>query len=245
MNPNLHEAPAAHLAQCDTVWQSKRPSDLRFGRQKSMDPDQQFWWNWAINFAVACGTLLTVLVAVFGDKFRARFFPPILKLQLVRPKGELTTETGPGGSDRVRFYHLCVSNGRRWSPAREVQVFLTRIEEPGPNDQLQVRWFGNVPMRWRDQEVVPIMRTIGADADIDFCRVGQKTGLALMPLITPNNLEAKRPGKCRLVASLQARSNEADSEVIRAEVAWDGSWEEGESEMQHHFVVRQIASETS
>lgn len=41
--------------------------------QKSMSPNQQFWWNWVVNAAVALATLLAVLAALFGDWFRSQF----------------------------------------------------------------------------------------------------------------------------------------------------------------------------
>ncbi|MGA2327057.1 MAG: hypothetical protein ABSH05_12315 [Bryobacteraceae bacterium] len=213
-----------------------------------LTPDQQFWWNWWVSLAVAAGTLLAVVVAIFGEKLRAKFFPPRLSLRFICPEGEGTTLTRKDSgevADDVRYYHLRVSNERRWSAAREVQVFLTRVEEPGPNGDLHVVWAGEVPIRWRDQEVVPLLRTIGADADCDLCRVGRNTGLSLMPLISPNNLNAHHQGSCRLVASLQARSNETDSEVARIEISWDGSWEHGDMEMKRHLAVRPLAPERS
>lgn len=213
-----------------------------------MSPEQQFWWNWWVNLGVAIGTLLAVLVALFGDRFRANFFPPRLKIKLLETGGEKTILTHSNAGvmehvDDVRYFHLQVWNERRWSAANGVQVFLTRLDEPGPNNQLQVAWVGNVPLRWRDQEVVPLTQTIGAAKDCDFCMVGRKDGLSLMPLILPNNLSAHRQGKCRFVARLQARSNEADSEVMRIEVAWDGVWEDSDTEMRRHLVVSELGSE--
>jgi hypothetical protein len=34
-----------------------------------------FWWNWWLHLAVAVGTIGAVLVALFGQAFRAKFFP--------------------------------------------------------------------------------------------------------------------------------------------------------------------------
>jgi len=207
-----------------------------------VNSDQQFWWNWWVSLGVAGGTLLTVAVALFGDLIRRRFFPPILRMQLLRKAGELTKFTS---GEPVRYYHLRVVNERRWSPASDVQVFLTRVEEPGPNGELQVTWLGEVPLRWRHQEVVPLTRSIGPSADTDLCSVAPNDGLRLMPLIVPNSLEARRQRTCKLVTSLQARSIEGDSEVVRVEIAWDGAWEAGEAEMQRHLVVRQLLAERS
>jgi hypothetical protein len=120
-------------------------------------------------------------------------------------------------------------------------VFLTGIEELGPNSRYQIMWVGNVPMRWRDQEVVPVTQTIGAPKDADFCMVSRQNNLvSLMPLIAPNNLTVHRQGPCRFAARLQVRSDEADSEDLRIEVAWDGVREDGDVEMGRHLRVDEL-----
>jgi hypothetical protein len=214
-----------------------------------VNPDQQFWWNWGVNLSVAVFTLLAVLVALFGEKLRARFFPPILKLKLLRKEGEkapLTRLNEQGVVQHVddsRYYHLHVWNERRWSPAEQVQVFLTRLYEPGPSDDFQLAWAGNVPLRWRDQEFVPLLQTVGAAKDCDLCMVLKKgRTLSLMPLIVPNNLKARWQGKCKFVACVQVRSNQADSEVLRIQVSWDGEWEDGDTEMQRHLDMKELSS---
>jgi hypothetical protein len=210
-----------------------------------MTPDQQFWWNWTVGVAGVAANLLVVLVALFGERFWSWKFPPTLKIKLLERFGEKTVAMGRQNGvtirNDVRFFHLLVWNERRkWSPAHGVQVFLTSIEEVGPNGKYQVTWVGNVPMRWRDQEVVPVTATLGAPKDADFLMVGrQGLVLSLMPLIAPNNLPVHRQGKCRFVARLQVRSNEADSQDFRAEVSWDGVWEDGDMEMGSHLHVEE------
>jgi hypothetical protein len=209
-------------------------------------PDQQFWWNWWVNCGIALATLLAVVVALFGQKWQAWLLPPRLTLTLGRKEGEKTQLRNQNDGtlvDDVRYYYLKVSNGRRWSPAEGVQVYLSRIEEPGQSGDVQVVWFGNVPIRWRDQEYVPLMRTIGSAAECDLCRVQKKGGFSLMPLILPNNLNAHWNGQFRLVASLQARSNQVDSEVVRIEISWNGSWEDGDVEMRRHLVINELPPE--
>jgi len=210
-----------------------------------VNPDQQFWWTWWVRLASAVFTLLAVIVALDGEKLRARWFPPILKLRILRKEGEkapITRLNQQGVAQHVddsRYYHLRVWNERRWSPAEQVQVFLTRLYEPGPGDEPQLAWVGNVPLRWRDQEFVPLLQTVGAAKDCDFCMVLKNGGtLSLMPVILPNSLNARRQGSCRFIVWVQARSNQADSQEIRIEVAWDGLWEDGDTEMQRHLDVK-------
>lgn len=211
-----------------------------------MTPDKQFWWNWAASVAGVAANFLVVLVALFGERFWMWAFPPRLRIRLLERFGEKTIAVGqlPNGTTTrtdVRFFHLLVWNERRtWSPAHGVQVFLSSIEELGPNGKYQVAWVGNVPMRWRDQEFVPVTATIGATKHSDFFMVGkQNLTLSLMPLVAPNNLPVNRQGACRFVARFQVRSNEADSQDFRIEVAWDGVWEDGDVEMGQHLRVEE------
>lgn len=211
-----------------------------------MTSDIQFWWNWWVSAAVAIGTITAALVALFGQAFRSKFFPPRLALKLSVPEGEkarvcLTWFEQGESKERwedARYYHLRVSNKRRWSPANKVQVFLIRMEEPGPDGEPQIAWTGDVPMRWRHQEVFPPARTIGPSADCDLCSVVKGKWLELLPLIAPYNLEVKRRQKSLVVLSLQARANEADSAILRVQISWDGGWEDGAQEMKRHIVVK-------
>jgi hypothetical protein len=201
----------------------------------------QFWWNWWVSLAVAFGTISAVLVALFGQAFRAKFFPPKLTLDLVSADGEATTLRHPDGTVvPVRYYHLRIANSRRWSPANGVSVVLLQLEEPGPDGQLQVRWTGDVPFGWRHQQLFPISRTIGAQADIDLCSVTESLRLQLHLLLTPFNLQAIRTQSCAMVLSLQARGDQADSDVLRIRIAWDGEWQQGAAEMRRHMVISQV-----
>jgi hypothetical protein len=209
-------------------------------------PETQFWWNWWVSAAVAFGTVAAALVALFGQAFRSKFFPPRLSLSLVKPEGERTPvklswlENGEARSrlEEARYYHLRVSNDRRWSPANQVQVFLLRTEELGPDGELRTTWVGDVPMRWRSQETFPIARTIGPSADADLCCVVKGKWLELLPLVTPYSLAAKRNEATSIVLSLQVRANEADSGILRVQASWDGRWEDGAQEMMRHLVVK-------
>ena len=167
-----------------------------------------FWWNWWVQFAVALGTFAAAIAAVFGSWIQSRCFKPKLQVDLLSERGEQTHELSTTGhSSSARYYHARVSNGR-WPAATQVQVFLVRVEEPGPDQQLQIRWASEVPLRWRFQEVNPLTRTIGATADADLCRVVEGAGFSLLPIIVPNNLRSYvgRSGSFDLVLSVEVRS---------------------------------------
>jgi hypothetical protein len=210
-----------------------------------MCTDSNFWWNWVVNLTVAIGTLAVAFVALFGDWLRHKLSPPKLLLSLKNPLGESTPGTihNDQGADQQtsgRYYHIKVSNLKRWSPATNVQVFITQIEIPGPDTELMVSWSGEVPIRWRHHEVFPDARTIGPSVDCDLCSVMMDHGVSIHPIIKPFSLTTTWNQAVTFVISLQARSNESDSAICRIKISWDGEWSDGEKEMASHLVVKQL-----
>src|SRR5688500_9891868 len=95
--------------------------------------DSQFWWSWSVQLASASITFLAVLVALFGAPLRRRLFPPRLQLSLPKRYGVKTPGAiaGPEGSVRntaVRWYHVTVTNARRWSQANGTEIYLTQVQ---------------------------------------------------------------------------------------------------------------------
>src|SRR5207247_343205 len=118
----------------------------------------QFWMNWWVNLAIALGTLGAVFVALFGSWIRSKLFAPSLVLAIDNGRGDATpvTLTAPSGESRVeraRYYRLRVSNQKRWPKATQVRIQLVRVEEPGPDGELQLKWTGEVPFEWTNQQI--------------------------------------------------------------------------------------------
>jgi hypothetical protein len=213
-----------------------------------MTETQQFWTTWWVQLAAAIATLLAVVVALFGQAFRGKFFPPVLQSALADSKGERTRarlrwiegETPMERDEDARYYHLKVWNVRRWSPAQQTQVVLLRVDEPDAGGVFVPIWTGDIPLGWRHQAVSPLQRTVGPEAFADICSVVKGKWLQLHTLIQPNNLETVRRGACNLVLHLQARSNETDSAIVRVRITWDGSWVEGADEMMRHLKIEEL-----
>jgi hypothetical protein len=204
------------------------------------------WWEWGVQVVVAVGTVGAVVVALFGDWLRNKLAPPALRLAIVNPDGvktraQLTWQEDGVAQTRVedaRYYHVRVRNDRRWFAAHHVQLMLLRVEEPGPNGAPQVTWTGEIPVRWEHQEVYPAARTIGAEANADMCSVIRGKFLQLHPMIFPANFDWQRRAACVLILTLQARGDEGDSPLVRVQVAWDGKWEDGATEMRRHLTIQ-------
>lgn len=206
----------------------------------------QFWLNWGVQVAVAIATLATVLVALFGQAFRSKFFPPQLRLRIANAtdeKAKVTLRWVEGNTEHqrledARYYRIHVTNARRWSPANQVHVALLQVEEPSADGQFAVSWVGNVPLVWMHQPVLSVLRTVGPAAQADLCSVVKGKWFQLHPLVPTSNIEVTRRSATRMILSVQARSNEVDSSVFRVAVSWDGQWHDGALEMQGHFSVK-------
>jgi hypothetical protein len=203
-----------------------------------MQSNFQFWMNWAVQAAAAVATLAAVVVALFGGWLLAHLMPPRLTLSLKDWRGFRAPYGGKGSF----WYYVRAANKRRWPVATQVQVFLLSVEERDAAGMPRQTWAGELPIKWRDQEIYPAIRTIGRDgADCDLCTVVEGNGLELHPLIPRNTLNARRHEKCDLILTLQARAPEADSNRLRVLVAWDGGWADGVEEMTQHMTVRDVS----
>ncbi|MGD0233639.1 MAG: hypothetical protein ABSC55_03770, partial [Syntrophorhabdales bacterium] len=83
--------------------------------------------NTSIHFAVAFGTILLAVVAIWGDWFRDAFAGPDLQLSLRSSSGFLTKRPDPKA--QIMFYHIQVTNRHSWSTARRVRILVTQFDK--------------------------------------------------------------------------------------------------------------------
>lgn len=191
---------------------------------------------------MAVATFVAAAVALFGQTFRAWAFSPKLSLALVSPDGEKVVARiqSPDDSERQEdggYYHLRVSNARRWAPASQVQVMLLQLQERAANGEFQIAWSGAIPLGWRHQLLYPPSRTIGAPADVDLFSVIKNKWVEIHPLVQPLNLEIRRGERCTFRLVIQAQGNEAESPIIQEQIAWDWLWHDGAREMRNHLAI--------
>ena len=90
----------------------------------------------AVDVFGVLGTWALAAVAIWGDPIRASLIGPRLKLRLLNAHSDRQdTNHGP-----ARFYHLAVSNSRRFAPAKNLRVVLTGIARPDANGEFQWQW---------------------------------------------------------------------------------------------------------
>ncbi len=197
-------------------------------------------WTIVIQAVAAFGTLALAALAIWGEWFRSIFAAPKLNVALRSASGELTKY---GDGRPVRYYHLLVSNSRRWAPCRNVVAYLTRVERPGPDGNWQQALrTGPIVLPWQFGKFHRGLPNIGREQICDLARISEEDGLELVPEYRPNNLDPTMRTAGRLRAHVVAIGDNGESDACVVEFAWDGKWHEGSSEMADYLVVKGVRS---
>ena len=195
-------------------------------------------WSLFLRAVGVVGTILVLIMAVWGEKIKQLWNRPRLGIRLGEPS--LTTANGK----KAWYFNLVVSNGRRSSPASNTRVLLERVFKKGPDDRwLEEKFSGPVQVLWQWHDQSPQLQTIGPDTKSPFARLVEDTpAVVLMLYLYPNNLDSKiqQDEPRRLV--FRADSDIAASPPITLEVAWDGQWTDGRTEIGEHLVVKRVGS---
>jgi hypothetical protein len=211
-----------------------------------MTPNQEFWWNWWVQAAVALGTLLAVVVALFGDAIRGLcvrlscsienphgVHTPILISRRYVIQGQPEHDKGES-----RYYQLRVRNECALVRAHRVDVWLLRVDVYGANGPIHT-WTGEIPLAWQHKDFFPGPRTIGEAVNADvftITKINKSETLTLQAAISALNLPGPFTDRCHLLLTVQIRSDERNSDNIQIRVEWDGMWERGDELMSKHVT---------
>jgi hypothetical protein len=129
----------------------------------------------------------------------------------------------------ARYYKVPVTNPKRFPPAHEAQLVLTRIEKSGAHGP-EVIFEEIMPITWERQELYPLLtRTIGSDQIASLFFIQEDGVLGFTPALTPTGGHAaqfprEHKGAVTLWVTLRAVSIEADSPSVRLKIDWKGQW---------------------
>lgn len=191
----------------------------------------------AMAMLISLGGLILAIRGIIGPK---------LRLSLFDSKGELTRYGEGPDAPPVYFYHLRVGNKRRWI-ASNVSIKLIEINKPSPDGAFHN---GEIPspvkLRWARSKTDPCSLDIrGRDAE--FCNFGfliKDRMFQLDPCIAPwpPNFRGFINAKEHMRVKVVAVADNAKSNTLCIEIAWDGKWSDEPEEMQRHLVVREVSS---
>jgi hypothetical protein len=166
---------------------------------------------WLSALGVASSTAVAI-VAVWGEKIRAKLFKPNLRLERVNGIGQ--RERADGGT--VRYYRLRLTNRALHPAAQEVEVFLTQMDIRGPDGQAQTIFRGALPLPWQYKTLYPNARTIGYKtvADVDLFFVHPEF-LQLTTVFDPPTFAAAMKSEQHFWVTMIARGLNGESPPLR------------------------------
>jgi hypothetical protein len=203
-------------------------------------PDPLAKWNLIAQWCVAFGTLAVAIIAIWGDWFRSKVAAPKLSLSIHNARGTATQFTnGP----RAIFYHLKVSNSRRWAPARNCQVFLKEVYRRGPDHVFHpVPLPVPVPFVWAPAEFSPPAVSVPSEQILDFGLIAENSQYFLPRLyVTPNDFQGSVGAQEAVRYSLEVLADGYASRQYQVfEVSWNGRWTDNLDQMSQNLVIREI-----
>jgi len=197
-------------------------------------------WELLIQGAVAVGTVAVAILAIWGEWVREKLAGAKLQVSLHDPEGELIDVSDGTPS---RYYHLKVRNGRRWAPAKNVRVLLTKINKSAADGSFQgVALSGPLQLTWQYPNFHSLFPTIGPDDICDLGYLQKERFFKLSPYFFPNNFQGflETPGKMRV--EVIAVADNAESNPLLIEIAWDGQWSDDTIQMSKHLVIKEVSS---
>lgn len=195
-------------------------------------------WNLIIQGAVGVGTLLVAAIAIWGNLIRSWWSGPKLKIRLHNPMGEPTTLTD---GTPVRYYHLRVTNGRKWSPAHNVRVLLAKVFQPAADGSWVDRSFsGPLQLTWQFPQFHVQFPSIGPDDVSDLGCIQRGRRFSLTPYVIPNNFNGFVEANQSIRVEVVAVADNGQSKPNLIEIAWNGNWSDEAGEMSRHLVVKEV-----
>ncbi len=153
--------------------------------------------NLIVAIIAALGTWAIAIIAIWGESIKSHFGGPKLEIALLDPEGKITTF---GDGTPVRYYHLTISNKRRWNQAHNVRVVICKITKPAADKSFthEEPLSGPLQLHWQFPFVHPQYPTIGPDdiCDLGFLKKGEHFELATY--IKPNNINTKLASNQRM-----------------------------------------------
>ena len=143
-----------------------------------------------------------------------------------------------------RYYHIVVRNKRRISPAHNVRVVIQAIFTLSSDGTTKPLIFpGPMQLEWQFQKSRPQFQTIGAESicDLGYMRKGED--FTLCTLYRSISFDPVFSAGNQTTVTIVALSDEAESEELRLDIAWDGKWDDDSNIMSKHLVVKPITTE--
>jgi hypothetical protein len=198
-------------------------------------------WKMVFEALTAIGTIGAVIVALFNEPIKNRFYRVRLAVEVLDSRGELTTFFNNGIGTPTIFYHLRVTNLTKNRMAHKCRILLKEIQRfnSATND------FESVPLAvpprfvWAPSDTSPDAVDFITEHILDFGYLLQHSTM-FQPTETPrfNNFRGFIQANERVNYILEVYANNAKPFKVKIECEWDGQWNSNLQIMSTHFSIR-------
>ena len=197
------------------------------------------WWLFWVQVVYTLITLCLVVVALFGETIRNRWFGPRFVVEVRDNSGFLTARNSGA---RTRYYHLSIRNSGE-TPARKVRVVLIGFARRVAETKFSAE---QVPIpldfMWSFPQFSPLLPTISQNSEriCDLGHVDEGTPRFEFDFYVRQNAAAYYVAAAETVRVHYQVEVENLPEPVRGtvEVKWDGKWSADDNEMIKHLQVK-------
>ena len=193
-----------------------------------------------VKIIAAAGTISVAILAIWGEKVRARLAGPKIQLSLRDTRGNLTQR---GNGVKTAYFHVAVTNHRRWSPARNVRLLLTAVQTRAADGSYSPEGVvHSVQLTWAFPQFHELSPTIAAKDMCDFGSLDDGAAAFVPSLyIMPNDFPGLvRPGESKRFSIVASADNYYSGTPLVLQVSWDGKWTADTEQLMKHLVVKEI-----
>lgn len=192
-----------------------------------------------IQIAVAIGTIGATVIALFGQPIRYFIgLRPKLRLRLLNDEGEFFPSLTP----KLRYYHIKAWNDSQLFQATNVRVVISKIARPTADGSYkEEELIGPLQLLWRFSKYHTQFATIGHEEICDLGHITEKEftfTTLVMPKDFLGNIESGQKARIELMAI----ADNAKSDPIYLEIAWNGNWSDDTIKMKNNLVIKEIKS---
>jgi len=204
--------------------------------------DCQWGWYIGVEIAGVLATLLLAVIAIWGPAIKACLLAPKLELFLHDPEGDrIDMRAADGTTVPSRWYHLRLTNKRRFAVAHNARVVVTAISRPAADHSMELqRRSGPIQLVWQHGRLLPQYLTLGPDRICDLGRLEKDNAFRLELMLVPNNADpCVRKGE-EMWVEVVGQADETETKPLLLSITWDGTWSEDTSDMKKHLVVKRV-----
>lgn len=195
------------------------------------------WPTFYVQLIYTIVTAMILAIAIWGEWFRYHLAPPKLVVGLNEPLGVVVPRND---GTPAWYFHLRVTNQRRWLKARRAIVVCTAIKREDEKGRIVPELLtGRIPLLWAHWNVLGILRDVRGDEVCDLGHIDKddSDGFKLEVAFCPNNMRINLKKDETMYVNLAVESDSCHTAETTFKITYNGEWSDQAGQMFQNLVV--------